>query len=165
MGDFSGNGTQDILWRNDNGAVAEWTMNGSQVTSAVDVTYQGSVAAPVSSWHVAGIGDFDGDGKSDILWRNDNGTVAEWLMNGSQVTSAVDVTYQGNVAAPNSSWQIAEIGEFTGGGKSDVLWHNSNGAVAEWAMNGSQITSATDVTFQGSLAAPDTSWSIQPKPF
>src|SRR5438132_7246676 len=26
------------------------------------------------------LGDFDGDGKSDILWRDDNGTLAMWLM-------------------------------------------------------------------------------------
>jgi hypothetical protein len=159
MGDFDGNGTQDILWRNNNGTVVDWTMNGSQITSAAAVTYQGNVAARDSSWQIAGIGDFDGDGKSDILWRNNNGTVAEWLMNGSQITSAADVTYQGNVAAPDNSWQIAEIGDFTGGGKSDILWHNSNGALAEWTMNGSQITSSAG------LAAPDTSWTIQPKPF
>ena len=32
--------------------------------------------------HEAGTG-----GRSDILWRNDTGTVVEWLMNGAQVLS------------------------------------------------------------------------------
>ncbi len=27
--------------------------------------------------------DFNGDGKSDILWQNDDGTAAVWLMNGT----------------------------------------------------------------------------------
>jgi hypothetical protein len=31
-----------------------------------------------SSYHIAGTGDFDGNGRSDILWRNDNGSVAIW---------------------------------------------------------------------------------------
>ena len=31
-----------------------------------------------NSWHVAGTGDFDGNGNSDILWQNDNGTVSIW---------------------------------------------------------------------------------------
>jgi len=32
---------------------------------------------------VQGIGDFDGDGKADILWRNlTTGTNSLWLMNG-----------------------------------------------------------------------------------
>ena len=31
-----------------------------------------------ASWHVVGVGDFDGNGKSDIVWHNDNGAVAIW---------------------------------------------------------------------------------------
>ena len=30
-------------------------------------------------------GDFNGDGKADILWQNDNGTPAVWLMDGINV--------------------------------------------------------------------------------
>ena len=31
--------------------------------------------------------DFDSGGKSDVLWRNDNGSVAMWLMNGRVIAS------------------------------------------------------------------------------
>ena len=34
--------------------------------------------------------DFNGDGKSDIAWRNTNGDVAIWLMNGKQILSGPD---------------------------------------------------------------------------
>jgi hypothetical protein len=37
---------------------------------------------------VAGIGDFNGDGKSDILWQDTSGDVAEWLMNGTSVVAS-----------------------------------------------------------------------------
>ena len=30
------------------------------------------------------VGDFDGDGRSDLLWRHDGGPVAIWLMDGAQ---------------------------------------------------------------------------------
>jgi len=30
-----------------------------------------------------GSGDFDGDGKSDILWQNNSGQAAVWLMDGT----------------------------------------------------------------------------------
>ena len=33
-------------------------------------------------------GDFDGDGKSDILWRDSSGNVAIWFMNGVQASGA-----------------------------------------------------------------------------
>jgi hypothetical protein len=32
-----------------------------------------------------GVGDFTGDSKSDILWQNDSGQAAIWLLNGKQV--------------------------------------------------------------------------------
>ena len=46
--------------------------------------------------------DFNGDGKSDILWRNDNGTVLMWTMNGASIT--------GNpiIGTNPAGWQIAE---------------------------------------------------------
>jgi hypothetical protein len=34
-----------------------------------------------------GAGDFNGDGKSDLLFQNDDGTPTIWLMNGTSVTS------------------------------------------------------------------------------
>src|SRR5262249_56998427 len=48
---------------------------------------EGAVAhdAVPNIWQVQGIGDFDGDGKSDILWRNDSGQVYIWEMNGLNV--------------------------------------------------------------------------------
>jgi hypothetical protein len=39
-------------------------------------------------------GDFDADGKADILWRHTAGDVALWLMNGGSVSSTVGL---GNV--------------------------------------------------------------------
>jgi hypothetical protein len=41
------------------------------------------MANPGPSWHVAGTDDFNGDGNADILWQNDDGTPAIWLMNGA----------------------------------------------------------------------------------
>ena len=31
------------------------------------------------AWSVAGIGDVDGDGRADLILRNDEGIVTEWL--------------------------------------------------------------------------------------
>ncbi|MBV9977279.1 MAG: FG-GAP repeat protein, partial [Hyphomicrobiales bacterium] len=161
IGDFNGDGMADVLWRNSSGEVVDWTMNGSQIASAGDVTYQGSPIAPDSSWSVVGLGDFNGDGKTDVLWRNSSsGEVTDWTMNGSQITSGGDVTYQGSPVAPDATWSVAGIGDFNGDGMADILWRNSNGTLSDWTMNGSQVTSEQNVTFQGAPATPDASWQI-----
>ena len=37
--------------------------------------------------HIEGTGDFNGDGKSDILWQGDDGTPAVWFMDGMNFLS------------------------------------------------------------------------------
>ena len=160
IGDFNSDGGPDLLWRNQNGTLVDWTMNGSQITSSQVVTFGANTVAPDNSWNVAGIGDFNGDGKSDILWRNVNGSLIDWTMNGSQVTASQQITLGGSAAAPDSSWSVAGIGDFNGDGKSDILWRNTNGSLIDWTMNGSQIASSQAVTLGGSAAMPDTSWSV-----
>ena len=40
---------------------------------------------PGAAWHAMRRGDFNGDGKADILWQNDDGTPAVWLMDGTSI--------------------------------------------------------------------------------
>jgi hypothetical protein len=163
-GDFNGDGKADLLWRNANGALALWQMNGATLGSSSTVTYQGNAIAPDASWSIAGVGDFNSNGSADILWRQSGGALAIWLMNGSTVQSSAAITCQGNVVAPDASWKVVEIGDFNGDGNSDILWRNDNGTMAEWLMNGSQISASLVPSSQGSPAAPDSSWTVQAKP-
>jgi hypothetical protein len=67
------------LLQNDSGEVAIWELNGASVIGG------GSIANPGPSWHAVGTGDYNGDGRSDILWQNSSGDVAVWEMNGTAV--------------------------------------------------------------------------------
>jgi len=63
--------------------------------------------------------DFNGDCKSDILWRDDAGNVGMWLMNGSAISQA---SVLGDVP---SNWSIVGQRDFNGDGYADILWRDS----------------------------------------
>jgi ELWxxDGT repeat protein len=161
LNDFSGDGLADVLWRNADGTLAEWAMSGWQIGAGQPLTYQGNLVKPDTSWAVASVNDFNGDGIADILWRQaSTGALVDWAMNGSQIQSSQYVTSQGNAVAPDSSWSILGTGDFNGDGMADILWRQGTGAIFDWTMNGSQIASSQAATSQGNVAAPDASWSV-----
>jgi ELWxxDGT repeat protein len=164
VGDFNGDNRRDVLWRNSDGTLADWAMNGNVITSSGVLSAGGNAVKPDGSWSVAGVGDFNGDGNSDILWRNVNGSLAEWLMNGSSVTSSGSITFGGAPIAPDASWHVVEIGDFNGDNQSDVLWRNDNGALAEWLMNGTTVVSSVTPNADGAAVSPEAGWSTQAKP-
>ena len=153
VGDFGGDGKSDILWRNDDGQVSEWIMDGTTVVAGTVLL--GGTAVP-SNWHIAGVGDFGGDGKSDILWRSDSGQVSEWIMDGTTVVAGTVLL--GGTAVPDS-WHIANVGDFSGDGKSDILWRNDNGQVSEWIMDGTTVVAGT--VLLGGAPVPN-DWIVNP---
>jgi hypothetical protein len=79
--------------------------------------------------------DFDGDGKSGVLWRHDSGQVYFWEMDGLSIKSEGGVAH----APVPSDWHIQGAGDFDGDGNNDVLWRHDSGQVYFWEMNGLQI--------------------------
>jgi exo-beta-1,3-glucanase (GH17 family) len=77
--------------------------------------------------------DFNGDGRSDILWRNtDTGDVYLWEINALMVTNQ-GYLFQGLPLV----WQVVGIGDFNGDGRADILWRDTDtGDVVIWEMNG-----------------------------
>ena len=59
-------------------------------------------ALVTNDWHVQDIGDFDIDGSSDIVWRNDSGQVYIWLMDGLGIKVEGAVPH----AAVSNDWHI-----------------------------------------------------------
>jgi Calx-beta domain/CARDB/FG-GAP-like repeat len=139
--DFGKDYKSDILWRNTDGRVVIWQMNGSEVISDTFIdsfAYTGGDRPAPLDWQIASTGDFNGDKKSDILWRNNDGRVVIWQMNGNEVLSDTLI----DRPAP-LDWQIAGTGDFNGDKKSDILWRNNDGRVVIWQMDGTAVLSDT----------------------
>jgi hypothetical protein len=99
-----------------------------------------------------GGGDFNGDGKPDILWRHQaTGDDLVWLMNGTTLAGGAVLT-----AVTDTTWTIAGTADFNADGKTDVLWRNTaNGANLVWLMNGTTVASGVVLT-----AVSDPNWRI-----
>ena len=70
------------------GNLAIWLMNGLAVSQS------GGLGNIGTRWNVAQTGDYNSDGKSDILWRDTSGNSAIWFMNGLAIGSTTGL---GNV--------------------------------------------------------------------
>lgn len=55
------------------------------------------------SWSIRGIGDFNADGQSDILWLHTSGAVALWFMSAGQFSGDV---YPATLAA---GWAVRAV--------------------------------------------------------
>jgi hypothetical protein len=94
--DFNADDRSDILWRNDNGSLAIWTMNGTAITSGNNIA-----SSPDATWHVNGGGDYK-------WWRQ------RPTFSGARQCSASRVAYEGlkhsfsaNIASsPEAIWHI-----------------------------------------------------------
>jgi len=136
-GDFNGDGRADILWRKtsnpDIGSNAIWQMDGFDLSASALIPRVADRA-----WNIFGVGDFNGDGKADILWRNttssgpDRGTNAIWQMDGFDLMASALIP-----TVADTAWMIVGVGDFNGDGKADILWRNIfNGDNAIWQMDG-----------------------------
>ena len=84
-------------------------------------------------WHVAGIGDLNGDGRDDVLLRHTDSRWYYYPMNGRRfLTDARG--YAG--LTRNLAWQVAGIGDLNGDGRDDVLLRHTDSRWYYYPMEG-----------------------------
>ncbi|QUW01563.1 FG-GAP repeat protein [Chloracidobacterium sp. MS 40/45] len=127
-GDFQ-TGNSTVVWRNQTtGETSLWVMQGT--------TFVRSEALPFveDCWVVGGTADFNGDGATDLLWRNQDitGFDAVWTFAGLRPTAALPVTPE----QTDRNWFIGCTGDFNRDGQPDIVRRNLvTDAVEVWLMN------------------------------
>ena len=150
--DIDGDGFTDLLWRHQSdGRLAAWTMSGATEIG-------GSALSPPGvedlEWTIAGTGDFDGDGRQDLVWQHGgDGRVAVWLMDGLSLREG------GLIATvPELQWRIGAVGDLNADGSPDLIWqHRTLGLAAVWLMDGLRCASGELID---APAVPATEWEI-----
>jgi len=149
-GDYDGDGMTDILFRKhkagvqQSGPVSVFFMDGDRVREiaklATETCTQRSngssrcrmVKARVKKeWQIVGSGDYDADGRSDVLLHNtvDN-RFDLWSMRGG-------ATYESELLPDDfgNAAQVVASGDFDGDGMSDILWRDlESGDVDIWGL-------------------------------
>jgi hypothetical protein len=141
-GDFYDNGHSDILWQNTNGAAYIWEMNGTNVVGG------GSIGNPGP--HLACQGD-----RRFLRQRPVRHRLAERQRSGLSLGNEWDrCDRRRSVGNPGPSWHVMGTGGYNGSGQDDILFQNTNGAVAVWQVSGTHIISSA------SLANPGPTWHV-----
>jgi Pro-kumamolisin, activation domain/Subtilase family len=142
--DFNNDGFADLVWEQSaTGQRLIWFMSKGVPVSSAGL-------GPVDpSWHIAGAGDFLGNGQSDLVWERTNGQHLIWIFLAGVPQYAITLqTLAGG-------WHIVGAGDFNGDGQADLVWENSvTGERVIWLMNHGSSTSAIF------LPTVDPSWHI-----
>ena len=95
-GDFNGDGTSDLVWQEQTqGWLAVWLMDGATLLPNGSVSLSPNQVSD-TNWKIVGVGDYNRDGKPDLVWRDTttpgNGWIVVWLMNGTTLLQSISTT-------------------------------------------------------------------------
>jgi serralysin len=132
--DFNGDGKPDLVWQNDaTQQVVVWYLGGSQGNTPVGSNWLAQDG--VAGWYVVATGDFNGDGKPDLVWQNAARQVVVWYMGGAQGNIPLWGDWLSSTGVPG--WRVVGTGDFNGDGRLDLVWqYDWTRQAVVWFMGG-----------------------------
>ncbi|NIA16680.1 MAG: hypothetical protein GWP08_21730 [Nitrospiraceae bacterium] len=136
IADFSGDGLDDILFRNQtdtgagapNGFVGFWYLNGGGNPIILDGF---GVPDPGPNFEIVGAGYLDTDAFADILWRDTStGDLTVWFMGNKVITGSLAL------GQPGGGLVAVAVGDIDNANNDDIVFRGSN-TVAAWLLDGS----------------------------
>jgi hypothetical protein len=132
---------------------AVWYMGGADGSQLIGSSWLGDTGEMGSlGWSIVGTGDFNGDGKLDVVWQNDSTRqVSVWYMGGALGNVFLGWSWLGDPGkAGVPGWRVVGIGDFNKDGHPDLVWQNdSTRQVNVWYMGGALGNVFLDWTWLG----------------
>lgn len=130
--DINGDGSGDLLWQADaTGQLVASYMGGQGGTTVLGT--EGVTSSTGSDWALAGTGDFNRDGFSDLLWQHvTTRQLIVWFMRGRTL-----LRWKWLSQASLPGWRAAAVADLNRDGHADVVWqHSSTRQVVAWHLGG-----------------------------
>jgi hypothetical protein len=134
----------DLYWYNANtGAIATQLVNGATVSPMVNY---GSKDRS-QGWVLLGLGDYNGDRKSDFFWFNSyTGKVEIWAVNGAVTLQKLAL----GTLQPNPGWIPIGLRDLNFDGRTDVFLYNPyTGETGAWLIGASTVAYGAVAPSQG----------------
>ena len=127
-------------------------MNGVDLVGG---TFTNPAALADVRWQMVGTGDFNLDGRPDILWRHDaSGENVVWFMSGTTLRTGGFT----NPSLPDTSWRIVGVDDFDRDGKPDLVWHH--GLSGKWSSGTWMAPTSPAATSQAPPEFRTPNWSV-----
>jgi hypothetical protein len=142
--DLNQDGSPDVIWQDPaTGVTTSWLLGG---TRGLDVLATAAISG-ANAWRIAAAGDFNNDGRTDVIWQDQSSGFAQiWFLGGTQGTTFSSAV---NLVQTNP-WRIAATGDFNQDGRVDLMWQDPvSGASQAWFMGGPQGNQILDAVAVG----------------